>query len=76
MTGEVEQLRQLFRTSVRMTRIGEPTLRVTELVEKRVTHCINRRETLSWRVFQEGRNQLDSITGCLAEDLYTRQIYL
>lgn len=73
VTRKVEQFGHLLGASVGVAGVGEPTLRIAELIEERVAHCVNRRKTLGWRVLKERRDQLDGIIGCLAEDLLRHQ---
>jgi hypothetical protein len=69
MTREVEELWELLRRPVGVTRVGEATSRVTKLVKEWVAHCLDSRQTLSRRIFEQSGDQLDCVRRCLAEDL-------
>ena len=56
-----------------MARVGESTIRRTKLVEERVHHGLDGRETLCRGVLEKGRNQLNRIWSCFTEDLATDQ---
>ncbi len=64
MTGhtmfvKVKKLGHLLRCPIRMTRIWEATLRISQFVEERMAHGINRREALRRGILEQGRNQIN-----------------
>lgn len=61
MLGEIEKTRQVLGTAIRMAGVGEAAVGIAELVEERVDHGIDGRETLSRRVFEQRRDQIDSL---------------
>lgn len=61
MLGEIEKTRQVLGTAIRMAGVGEAAVRIAELVEEWVDHGIDGRETLSRRVFEQRRDQIDSL---------------
>ena len=46
---------------------------VAELIEEGVAHSLNGRQPLRRSVFQKGRDEVDSLRGCLSENLEWRQ---
>ena len=69
MVGEVEEYGQVLGRRIRVTRVGQPRVRVSEFVEERMNHRLYRRQTLRWCVLQQSRDQVDSIRVSLPEDL-------
>ena len=52
MVAEIEEVGQLFAAIVGVTRVRELCVRIPKLVEERVNHGIDGRETLRGRVFK------------------------
>lgn len=69
MSGKIEQLWQFLRGAASMPRVRETTSFSAKLVEERVDHRIDGRETLSRSIFKQQRDQIDGIWCGLAEDL-------
>ncbi len=53
MMGEVEQGRQISRRSVRVARVRELGLGITDFVEERMDQCLDGREALCRSVLQQ-----------------------
>jgi len=66
---EVEKLGQLLCRTIRIARIGQPRVGITQLVEEWMYHCVDGRQSLCRRVFKKLRDQINSIGLRLAEDL-------
>ena len=52
-----------------MTRVRKTCTRIPELIEERMTHRFNRRESLRWSVFEQRGDQINRLMGRFAEDL-------
>lgn len=72
MVSEVEQLRQFPGGTIGVPRVLEARVRVAQLVEERVSHSLDRRESLSRRVFEQLGDEVDSRRLRLPEDLKNR----
>jgi hypothetical protein len=69
MVGKVVQLRHVSSGSVRVTRVWQAGARIPQLIEERVNHSVDGRQTLCWRVFEQFRDQIDRIRIGLSEHL-------
>ena len=69
MPREVEEGWHLLGRAIGVTRIGKATIRVTELIEERMAHCLNSRKALCGCVLEQSRDQIDRFGGCFAKDL-------
>jgi hypothetical protein len=67
--GEVVQLRHIAGGSVRVTRVWQTRVRISQLIKERVHHGVDGRQTLGWRVFEQFRDQIDRIRISLPEHL-------
>lgn len=70
MVVEVEELRQILGCTSRVTRIGESSVGVSQLIEEGVDHGLDGGQTLCRCVFEELRNEIDGAGIGLAEDLF------
>lgn len=70
MVVEVEELRQVLGCTSRVTRIGESSVRVSQLIEEGVDHGLDSGQTLCRCVFEKLRNEIDGAGIGLAEDLF------
>jgi len=52
-----------------MTRVGQPSVGISELIEEGLDHSINGRQSLCRRVLEKSRNEVDGIVGRFAEHL-------
>ena len=50
MLGKVKKLRQLFRGTIGVARVGKSAVGITELVKEWLTHCLDSGQSLSRRV--------------------------
>lgn len=69
MPREVEESGQVLGRVVVVSRVGEPSSRIPQFVEEGMAHGFNGRQPLGRSVFQEGRDEVNGLWGCLAEDL-------
>jgi len=59
--GKIEKTRQVLGTAIRMAGVREAAVRIAELVKEGVDHGIDGRETLSWGVLEQRRDQIDGL---------------
>lgn len=52
-----------------VSRVGEPGSWIPQFVEEGMAHGLNGRQSLGRSVFQERRDEVNGLRGCLAEDL-------
>lgn len=71
MLGEIEKVGKLPRGTVGVPGVGQAGVGVSELVEERMAHRLDRGETLRWCVFQQSRDQIDRLMRSFPEDLDT-----
>lgn len=71
MTREIKERGQVFGGVVVMTRIWQAGSRISQLIEERMAHSLNGRQSLCGCVFQEGGDQVDRLRRCLSEYLMT-----
>ena len=69
MKREVVEFRHVPRGSIGMARIWETSRRIPQLIEERMDHSINCRQSLGWSILQELRDQIDRIRIGLPEHL-------
>ena len=69
MVVEVKEVWQIPYSAVGVTRIRQTCAGVSQLVEEGVDHGINRRQSLSWCVLEQLRDQVDSVGVCFTEHL-------
>lgn len=69
--GKVEQLWQVLATAIGVTRIRKAGVGIPQLIEERVNHRLDRRETLSRSVFKQLGDQIDGVGVSLPKDLET-----
>ena len=75
MPCEIEETRQWLGTTVETARIGEAGCGMAELIEERVAHSVDCRETLSGGVLEESRDEINGISRGLTENLTRRVSY-
>jgi hypothetical protein len=71
MMSEVVQLRHVPGGSVRVARVWQACVGISQFVKERVNHGVDGRQTLCWRVFKEFRDQIDGTRISLSEHLCT-----
>lgn len=71
MASEVEERRKIAGRSIRMTRVRETGVGISQLIEERMSHGLDSGKTLSRGILQERSDQVDRVVGSLAEDLRT-----
>ena len=69
MLCEIEETRHLLGSTVGVAGIREAASGMAELVEERVTHSVNRGQTLSGGVLEESGDQVNGISRGLTENL-------
>lgn len=69
MVSEVKEIWQVSQLTSSMTRIRQLSVRIPELVEEGMYHCVDGSLTLSWCVLEQSGDEIDSIGVSLSEDL-------
>lgn len=69
MMRKVVQLWQITNRPVRVTRVGQAGVGISQLVEEGVDHGINRRKTLCGSVLEQLGDQVDGVGVRLPENL-------
>lgn len=69
MVGKFEEIGHILRCTVGVAGVRQLDVRISELIEEWVNHCLNCGKTLGRRVLEQFRDQVDRIRISLPKDL-------
>ena len=69
MPGEIKKIGKLPCCPGRVTRVRQPSIRISQLVEEGLNHGIDGRKSLCRRVLEKGRNEINGVVRRFAKHL-------
>jgi hypothetical protein len=71
MPREIKQVWKLPCRPSGVTRVGQPSIRIPQLIEEGLYHCVNGRQSLCRSILEKGGNEVDGVVGGFAKHLDT-----